>query len=322
MHRRIAHFVPADPAAARFTFYNPSDMRVLTFLLALTAAAQTWKPAAVTLKTTWGEKVTPTNAWREYPRPQFVRERWENLNGLWDYAVTPKTAAMPSRFDGQILVPFSVESSLSGVGRSLQPDQRLWERRQFQVPAAWKGDRVLLHFGAVDYECALWVNSGYVGGHSGGFDAFTFDITPFLRDGSNEILVGVTDPSDTGEQPRGKQVLKPQGIWYTAVSGIWQTVWIEPVPSQLHLSELRLTPDLEAGGLRVAALVNEPVIDETYAVRLTSSAGGKQVSAVTMRVNREGFVPVPNARLWSPDDPFLYDLKTELVRAKGQNTVR
>src|SRR6266567_1192418 len=263
-------------------------MRVLTFLLALTAAAQTWKPAAVTLKTTWGEKVTPTNAWREYPRPQFVRERWENLNGLWDYAVTPKTAAMPSRFDGQIL-----------------------------VPTAWKGDRVLLHFGAVDYECALWVNGGYVGGHSGGFDAFTFDITSFLRDGLNEILVGVTDPSDTGEQPRGKQVLKPQGIWYTAVSGIWQTVWIEPVPSQLHLSELRLTPDLEAGGLRVAALVNEPVIDETYAVRLTSSAGGKQVSAVTMRVNREGFVPVPNARLWSPDDPFLYDLKGELVRVKN-----
>src|SRR5881628_1267717 len=119
------------------------------FLVAATAAAQQWKPAPVTLMTQWGERVTPDNAWREYPRPQFVRERWENLNGLWDYAVTPKTAAMPSRFDGQILVPFSVESSLSGVGRSLQPDQRLWERRQFQVPAAWKGDRVLLHFGAV-----------------------------------------------------------------------------------------------------------------------------------------------------------------------------
>src|SRR2546421_352441 len=144
-------------------------MRILTFLLALTAAAQTWKPAAVTLKTTWGEKVTPANAWREYPRPQFVRDRWENLNGLWDYA-----------------------------------------------------------------------------------------ITPFRQAGSNEVLVGVAEPSDTGEQPRGKQVLKPQGIWYTAVSGIWQTVWMEPVPSQFYISELRLTPDVDAGGLHVAALVNEP----------------------------------------------------------------
>src|SRR5215813_13702655 len=119
-----------------------TSMRALPFLLAVSALAQTWKPAPVTLKTQWGEKVTPANAWREYPRPQFVRERWENLNGLWDYAITPKTAAMPSKFDGRILVPFSVESSLGGVGKGLNPDQRLWERRQFQVPAGWKSDRV------------------------------------------------------------------------------------------------------------------------------------------------------------------------------------
>lgn len=292
-------------------------MRILVFLVAGLAAAQNWKPAPVTLTTSWGEKVTPANAWREYPRPQFVRERWANLNGLWDYAITSKTAAAPSKFDGKILTPFAVESSLSGVGKSLQPDQRLWERRQFEIPANWKGERILLNFGAVDYECAVWVNGGYAGAHSGGFDPFSIDITAFVKDGSNELLVGVTDPSDTGEQPRGKQVLKPQGIWYTPVSGIWQTVWMEPVPAKLHLAELRLTPDVDAVGLRVVALTNEATTDDTYAVRLTASAEGKTVSTILMRVNREAFLPVADARLWSPSDPFLYDLKAELVRVKS-----
>ena len=292
-------------------------MRILVLLLAASALAQTWKPAPVTLKTQWGEKVDPANAWREYPRPQFVRERWENLNGLWDYAITPKTAGAPSKYDGQILIPFSVGSSLSGVGKTLMPDQRLWERRQFQVPAAWKGERVLLHFEAVDYDCALWVNSGYVGAHAGGYNQFSYDITPFLRDGRNELLLGVTDPTDTGEQPRGKQVLSPQGIWYTAVSGIWQTVWMEPVPAKLSLAELRLTPDVDAGGLRVVALANEATADDSYAVRVTASAAGKQAGALTMRVNRESFLSLANAHLWSPDDPFLYDLKAELVRVKN-----
>jgi len=292
-------------------------MRILVLLLAASALAQTWKPAPVTLKTQWGEKVDPANAWREYPRPQFVRERWENLNGLWDYAITPKTAGVPLKYDGQILIPFSVGSSLSGVGKTLMPDQRLWERRQFQVPAAWKGERVLLHFEAVDYDCALWVNGGYVGAHAGGYDRFSFDITPFLRDGRNELLLGVTDPTDTGEQPRGKQVLSPQGIWYTAVSGIWQTVWMEPVSAKLGLAELRLTPDVDAGGLRVVALANEAAADDSYVVRVTASAAGKQAGALTMRVNRESFLSIANAHLWSPDDPFLYDLKAELIRVKN-----
>jgi len=292
-------------------------MRSLLFLLAATAVAQNWKPAPVTLKTTWGEKVTPANAWRDYPRPQFVRERWENLNGLWDYAITPSTAPAPSKFEGPILVPYPIESSLSGVGKMLQPNQRLWERRQFRVPSGWTGERVLLNFGAVDYESTLWVNGGLVGSHSGGFDAFRFDITPFLKDGTNELLVSIIDPTDSGEQPRGKQIRKPQGIWYTSVSGIWQTVWMEPVPTTLYLAELRLTPDLDAGGLRVVALANEATQDDTYAVRVTASAAGKQVAAATMRVNREGFLPVPNARLWGPDDPFLYDLKVELVRVNN-----
>lgn len=290
---------------------------IASFLLTGLAAAQAWKPAPVTLTTTWGAKVTPDNAWREYPRPQFVRERWLNLNGMWSYAITSKTAPTPVKFDGQMLVPYPVESSLSGVGKVLQPDQRLWQKRQFNVPSDWKGERILLHFGAVDYECMLWINGAVAGAHTGGFDAFSFDITPFLKDGANDLLLAVTDPSDTGEQPRGKQQLKPQGIWYTPVSGIWQTVWMEPVPAALHIAELRLTPDVDAGGLRVAALVNEGTADDTYAVRLSASAAGKPVASVTMRVNRDGFIPIANTRLWSPSDPFLYDLKAELVRVKN-----
>jgi beta-galactosidase/beta-glucuronidase len=290
---------------------------LMIFLVAGVAAAQQWRPAPVTLMTQWGEKVTPENAWREYPRPQLVRERWQNLNGLWEYAITAKTAPAPAKYDGQILVPFALEAALSGVGKPLQPAERLWYRRSFTVPAAWKGERILLHFGAVDYECALWVNGGLVGAHTGGFDPFSFDVTPFLRDGANELLVAVTDPSDTGEQPRGKQQLKPQGIWYTPVSGIWQTVWLEPVPAALYLAELRLTPDVDAGGLRVVALTNEAIANDTYAVRLTASAEGKTVSSTTVRINRTGFLKIPNARLWSPADPFLYDLKAELVRVKN-----
>jgi beta-galactosidase/beta-glucuronidase len=281
------------------------------------AVAQQWKPAPVTLMTEWGEKVTPENAWHEYPRPQFVRERWLNLNGLWEYTVTSKTAPQPTLFEGQILVPFALEAALSGVGKTLQSTERLWYRRSFIVPAAWDGERILLHFSAVDYECAVWVNGGLVGAHKGGFDAFSFDITPYLKNGANELIVAVTDPSDTGEQPRGKQQLNPQGIWYTPVSGIWQTVWLEPVPSGLYLAELRLTPDVDAGRLRVVALTNEAVGDDTYAVRLTVTTGGRMVSSTIVRVNREGFLKVPDVRLWSPADPFLYDLKAELVRVKN-----
>jgi hypothetical protein len=238
------------------------------------ASAQQWKPAPVTLMTQWGEKVTPENAWREYPRPQFARERWQNLNGLWDYAITAKTAPAPAKFEGQILVPFAVEAALSGVGKALKPDQRLWYRRSFTVPASWKGERVLINFGAVDYDCVLWVNGGLVGAHTGGFDAFTFDITSFLKDGANELLLAVTDPTDTADQPRGKQQLQPQGIWYTPVSGVWQTVWLEPVPAALRLAELRLTPDVDAGGLRIVPLADEAVGDNTYAVRFTASSAG------------------------------------------------
>jgi beta-galactosidase/beta-glucuronidase len=292
--------------------------------IGVASAQEDWKPANPRLVTEWGEKVTPENAWQEYPRPQFVRERWQNLNGLWDYAVTKRTEPLPARFAGKILVPFALESALSGVGRPFGPEDRLWYRRGFAVPRDWEGQRVLLHFGAVDYECTLWVNGGLVGSHTGGSDPFTFDITPNLHhqagagdDAPNELVLAVTDPTDTGEQPRGKQQLDPRGIWYTPVSGIWQTVWMEPVPQDVSLRELRLTPDIEAGRLRIAALVNAAVEDDTLAVRCTALVKGKAVASTIIRVNRGGWLEIPRPEPWTPENPFLYDLSVELVTVRN-----
>lgn len=299
-------------------------------------AAENWKPAHPKLMTEWGEKVTPDNAWKEYPRSQFVREKWMNLNGLWDYAITPKTAAPPAKFDGKILVPFSIESALSGVGKSFSPQDRLWYRRRMTLPKEWAEQRVLLHFGAVDYECVLWINGGIVGAHTGGSDAFTFDVTEFLQGGENEIQLAVTDPTDTGEQPRGKQQLDPKGIWYTPVSGIWQTVWLEPVPKENYLAELRFTPDVAGKRLRITPLLNTATERDDLAVRITAwfgvppsggqdveppkdgtlNAGGKIAGSTIIRVNREGILNLDNVQLWSPASPFLYDLTAELVRVK------
>ncbi|WP_128548495.1 glycoside hydrolase family 2 protein [Larkinella soli] len=261
-------------------------------------------------------QVTPENAWREYPRPEMTRPDWQNLNGMWDYAILPKTAPAPSRFDGQILVPFCVESALSRVGKPLKPDQRLWYRRQVSIPAQWNGRRVLLHFGAVDYECSLWVNGGLVGSHTGGSDPFEFDITDFLKSGANELVLGVLDPTTEGEQPRGKQDLKPNGIWYTPVSGIWQSVWLEPVANPNYIEEVRLTPDLDSSRLRVEVLTNRPITNPTTAVRLTALDGNTAVATTQLRAGRGGYLPIPNPKLWTPDRPFLYNLKVELVNVK------
>jgi beta-galactosidase/beta-glucuronidase len=280
-------------------------------------SAQNWKPANPKLMTEWGEKVSPENAWKEYPRPQFVRESWLNLNGLWDYAIAPKTAGQPVKFDGKILVPYAVESALSGAGKSFTPQDRLWYRRTVTLPKDWADHRVLLHFGAVDYECVLWVNGGIVGSHVGGSDAFSFDATEFLKSGENELSLAVTDPTDTGEQPRGKQQLSPKGIWYTPVSGIWQTVWLEPVPKENYLAELRFTPDVDGKRLKIIPLANTAVEQDDLAVKITARAKDKVVGSTTIRVNREGILNLSDIQLWSPESPFLYDLTAELVRVKA-----
>ncbi|WP_343228028.1 glycoside hydrolase family 2 protein [Stakelama flava] len=283
-------------------------------LVAPVAAAQTRQPDAVytsDLTTQWGARVTPDNVWQSYPRPQMKRERWKNLNGLWDYAITSEATPQPAKMDGEILVPFPVESKLSRVARALNPDQRLWYRRSFTVPADWSGQHIMLNFGAVDYSATVLVNGSVVGSHKGGFGTFGFDITAYLKPGENELVVQVTDPTSAGTQPRGKQILDPSGIWYTAVSGIWQTVWLEPVPA-LHIANVRATPDIDRGVIDVAVALSGWASD-TDAVRLTASADGKPVASTIIRANRRATLAIPDAHLWSPDHPYLYDLKAELV---------
>jgi hypothetical protein len=179
-----------------------------------------WNPSKDKIRTKWADEVNPANVLPEYPRPTMERPQWSNLNGLWDYAILPVGAAEPGRFDGKILVPFAVESSLSGVEKRLGKENELWYKRTFSVPAAWKGKSVLLHFGAVDWQAEVFVNDVKVGGHKGGYTPFSFDITPWLTQGEQKLVVKVWDPTDDGYQPRGKQENKPEGIWYTPVSGI------------------------------------------------------------------------------------------------------
>jgi beta-galactosidase/beta-glucuronidase len=284
--------------------------------LPFSCLAQEWKPVAGKMTTRWGDEVRPDNAWNVYPRPGFVRERWQSLNGLWDFAIRPKTAPQPKDFDGRILVPFCAESTLSGVGKPVTPSDRLWYRRSFTVPGPWRAGRVLAHFEAVDYDSTVWVNGALVGSHAGGSDACTFDFTDYLRDGANELVVSVWDPTSEGEQPRGKQILDPKGIWYTPVSGIWQTVWLEPVPRERRIAELRLTPEVGERRLKIDALIDSAIEDDNLGIRITASAGGRPVASTVMRVNRTGYLPIENPRLWSPDAPFLYDLRAELVRVQ------
>lgn len=293
--------------------------RIVCLWLAIASTAtvaQTAPPAQVysNLVTRWGREVTADNAWRSYPRPQLKRAAWQNLNGLWRYAITPAAAPQPARMDGTILVPFPVESRLSGVMRKVGPDDRIWYRRSFTVPADWAGQNVILHFGAVDFEATVWVNGAPVGAHRGGSDAFGFDITRQLRAGENELVVQVADPTSAGSQPRGKQSLDPNGIWYTASSGIWQTVWLEPVP-KLHIADVRATPDIDRGVVDVDVALSGWAEDRD-AVRLTVVAGGKPIASTVIRANRRTSLTIPSPHLWSPGDPFLYDLTAELVTVR------
>src|SRR6185437_512301 len=226
-------------------------------------APPAWHPAAGPLATRWTATVSPTRALPEYPRPQMVRSEWTNLNGLWDYAIRPRGENVPAAFDGRILVPFPIESALSGVMKKVGDGNRLWYHRTFTVPAAWRGRHVRLHFGAVDWEATVWLNGREIGAHRGGYDGFEYDITSALRPtGPQDLVVGVWDPTDAGAQPRGKQVASPHGIWYTSVTGILQTVWIEPAAAE-SIDGLTLLPDVDAGLIRVTAATSaaQPDVD-------------------------------------------------------------
>lgn len=266
-----------------------------------------WKPVGGRIMTEWAAKIDVENVLPEYPRPIMERADWINLNGLWNYAISPVGQAMPQSYDGRILVPFAVESSLSGVGKSLGEKNELWYQRQFSVPPKWKGHRILLHFGAVDWKADVWVNKVKVGQHTGGFTPFSFDITPALLNGENELIVKVWDPTDKGPQPRGKQVSKPGGIWYTPVSGIWQTVWLEPVPIR-SIVNIKTTPDIDRNKLTVEVMTDHQMLPDKLEVKVLE---GKQLVAVGSSVNG---IPVEitmpsDVKWWSPDSPFLYDME-------------
>jgi hypothetical protein len=272
-----------------------------------------WKPVEGKLLSKFARDVSPAAPHPEYPRPQLVRSAWLNLNGLWQYAIRPKAAEGPgAEYDGSILVPFAPESSLSGVGRTVGPGSRLWYRRTFRVPAGWDGKRIWLRFDAVDWDATATVNGRKVGAHTGGYDPFAFDITDALaQSGDQELVVSVWDPSDAGPQPRGKQVLNPRGIWYTPTTGIWQTVWLEPLPAQA-IERLKLTPDADAGTITIEPRVHGPASGHT--VRAAVVAEGKQMAMAEGPATTPLRIVVPRPRLWSPGDPYLYDLKVALIR--------
>ena len=276
--------------------------------------ADIWKPAPTPISTRWAAEVKPDRVLPEYPRPQLVRERWENLNGLWDHAIRPKALGKPTAWDGKILVPFAAESSLSGVGKTVGDANRLWYRRTMAVPPSWQGQRVLLHFGAVDWQCEVFLNGEKVGEHEGGFDSFSIDLTAKLKGppGSiQEIIVAVYDPTDKGPQPRGKQVAKPEGIWYTPVTGIWQTVWLEAVPTS-SITSLILTPDLENGALKIRVMADGQR-SEPEPCTVVIRADGDEVARATIPENKEESVRLSLVKPWSPTDPFLYDLEVRLA---------
>ncbi len=269
-----------------------------------------WQPAGDKLKTKWASQIDVNNVWPEYPRPIMERGDWLNLNGLWKYAIQPVGKQQPTSFEGDILVPFAVESSLSGVQKRVGKDNELWYQREFTLPTKWKNSKVLLHFGAVDWKADVWVNGMKVGQHIGGYTPFSFDITPALTSGSNTLVVKVWDPTDEGYQPRGKQVNNPHGIWYTPVTGIWQTVWLEPVP-ETYIKNLKITPDIDKNVLVVEALINQCAPTSRVEVKVKE---GANVVATGQSINNLPVeVPMPeNAKLWSPDTPHLYDLEVIL----------
>jgi hypothetical protein len=275
------------------------------------APAAEWQPAKGPLMTRWAKDVSPDKVHPEYPRPQMVREKWTNLNGLWDYAVRAEAEERPAKADGQILVPFPIESALSGVMKRVAPNEKLWYRRTFQIPEMKEGGRLLLHFGAVDWKCEALVNGKSVGTHTGGYDPFTFDITDALKrdQAEQELVVAVTDPSDANWQPRGKQVREPKGIWYTPTTGIWQTVWLEAVP-KAHITGLRIVPDLDNSSVRVT--VETAGTNDASRAKVIVQTNDFEVADASGTVGKAIQIAIPDVRKWSPDDPHLYNLSVVL----------
>lgn len=288
---------------------------LLSSLFSVITFAQ-WQPVGEKIKTRWSSQIDVNNVLPEYPRPLMERSEWMILNGLWNYAILPVGKPAPSAFDGKILVPFAVESSLSGVQKNVGKANELWYEREFTIPSKWKNNRVLLHFGAVDWKTDVWVNDVKVGRHTGGYTPFSFEITTALKNGSNKLIVKVWDPTNDGYQPRGKQVNKPEGIWYTPVTGIWQTVWLEPVPDKF-ITQVKTTPNIDINILNIEVETNNFSASDRIEVKVMD---GSKVVATAQSINHlpVEIVMPDQVKLWSPESPFLYDLEITLWNGTKQ----
>jgi beta-galactosidase/beta-glucuronidase len=282
----------------------------------LNAQTNSWKIVGGKITSPWADSVNPSNVLADYPRPQLQRSDWQNLNGLWQYAILPKAEgeSMPSAFQGNILVPFCIESALSGVGKTVGKDSVLWYERTFNIPSKIKSKKVLLHFGAVDWRADVYINGNKLTTHEGGYDPFTVDITPALKKGlQQQIAVHVWDPTDEGPQPRGKQVVNPHGIWYTPVTGIWQTVWLEVVP-ETYIASTKQTPELDKKTLTVNTSVQNLLNGDMITV---SAWNGDKKIAEQTTADTTATLAIDNPESWSPSHPFLYQLKIAVTR-KGK----
>tara|TARA_B100001079_G_scaffold37524_1_gene28827 strand:- start:3036 stop:4850 length:1815 start_codon:yes stop_codon:yes gene_type:complete len=270
-----------------------------------------WKPEGNKIITKWAESINPEYVHQEYPRPRLVRNEWKNLNGLWDYEITKLGVNKPNFYKNKILVPFPIESSLSGVHKNVGKDNELWYHSTFIIPKLWKGKNIILHFGGVDWKSEVWINDVYVGSHQGGYDPFSFDITSYLNNKKNQkLVVKVWDPTDEGYQPRGKQTINPHGIWYTAVTGIWQTVWIEPVNSN-YIKTVNIVSNVDESNISIKLISSETLEKDYFEVIIKD--GNTIVSSVKSPVKFNLDVLINNAKLWSPESPFLYDMEINLV---------
>ena len=267
-----------------------------------------WKPVGDKIMTRWGENIDINNVLPEYPRPQMVRPDWQNLNGLWNYAITPigKNYESP---DGKILVPFAIESALSGVGKALKANHWLWYERKLDIPKQWEGKRIILNFGAIDWQCEIFVNGKSCAIHEGGYTPFSVDITDALNGTENTLLVRVSDPTDDTNspyQPRGKQALNPPWYMYTAISGIWQTVWLEPV-EETHITRVKITPDIDTSAVSIELFTRGGT---SFDVEIFD--GKNIVAKASADCDKKAVVAIKNAKLWSPENPFLYDIMINL----------
>jgi len=273
-----------------------------------------WAPVQGHIMTPWAKDVTPDKVWPEYPRPQMVREAWKNLNGLWDYAVRKVDEPKPAEFDGEILVPFSIEAPLSGVGRQVDITEAIWYRRKFEIPEKWQNQRLLIHFEASDFETTVWLNGKRIGAHIGAYDPFRFDLTEsVIAGGIQELIVKVYDPHETVFRSLGKQSSK--NVEYENCSGIWQTVWLEPVPEKASIGSLTIHPSGDAVHLTADIEGDTSGCKVEYEIL----DNNKRIGTFYSEANAPVKAKIPKPKLWSPENPHLYDFRVRLL--KGASVV-